>query len=76
MPSGFISSNEPLRELRREAFLLDTMEAARDVDITLSFSLWESFTGQGSEANSIRFMRQLKTGRPVRCTRRLALRKF
>ena len=76
MPSGFISSKEPLRELRRDEFLLETIEAARDVDKTLSFSRCESLTGQGSDANSIRLMRQLSTGKPVRCTRRLALIKF
>lgn len=66
MPSGFISSKEPLREERRDEFLLETMDCARDVDKTFSFSRIESFTEHGSEANSIRLTRQLSTGKPVR----------
>jgi hypothetical protein len=69
MPSSS-ASNEERRDDLREL----TIDCAFEVDMTLSFSLLDNFTGQGSFATSMRLIFHASFPYPVRWTNRFALR--
>jgi hypothetical protein len=66
------SSKEERRDDLREL----TIDCALEVDITFSFSLAPSLTGEGSTAISILFIFQATFSCPVMCISLLAFRKF
>jgi len=52
-PSTYLERSSSSKEALRDDFLELTIDCALDVDITFSFSLLDSLTGQGSVATSI-----------------------